>query len=364
MTETGDRHRDVTDSIRPLRRGTRIAFTRVSGALAGGACALLAVLFFAAMTSCGDSEPAAVSDVTGEGADSTCERAAMWPTSATSGVAATVQVERISEIIADYGTRFPATFAGYRWVAAPAGPRVAVGFTADRESHRTELTALTRHEIVVCPSTRSTAELDAIHATIPPEVVTSSVTVGWDRLRISLKANQEPLARRLHERHGEVLDLRLGRQPFPAADRTDSDITGCPLLPPPVLLPLSATVILAETRIAPGDDIRGRVTVRNDGDEAISTSFDNPALTTVLRAGTDEVVAAGFDGAIAGTGAGGQFAPGTGMAMSVLGSTSSCTAGASHALTPGEYDVIVTLSDDAHPGRGAVRSNRVRITVR
>jgi len=85
----------------------------------------------------------------------------------------------------------------------------------------------------------------------------------------------------------------------------------------------------------------------------------------VLVPGTDTVVAAGFDGLIAGVGVGGPVRPGASIPIHVIGATATCAAGTPPALAPGPYEVMVAVPvDQVHPQRGAVRSNRVAVTLR
>ena len=242
-----------------------------------------------------------------------------------------------------------------------------MGFTGDLLRHQAALRRVVGAPdlLLMCRTTHSSAEIARVGTKIPRRGLRESGTIGWDHLLVHLRADQPKLADQLIARFGGIVVVQLGNQPYRQTRAQATAPPRCPKLPSLAPLSLSAHLTLDTLDVAAGTDLAGTVSLRNDGAANVTLNSGEPELTYVMVPGTDIVVAAGFDGAIAGVGIAGTLHPAASIPIHVIGTTATCTAGASPALTPGAYEVMVAVPiDEANPQRGGVRSNRVPLTLR
>ena len=238
-----------------------------------------------------------------------------------------------------------------------AEARVVIGFTAHLADHRAALRALVADpdRLLVCQVRHSQAEVATVLAEIQARQAGAGSADAWRETsggqgsaHLGLAADQEALAAELANRYGDLVTITVGNFPYPMpADPTlvpaglactSADTTG-----PSTAGGLSATLALDSTATRSGRTLTGTVTLTNTGPSDAEWSGGQPVTGSLVRHGTTQVVAT-FNGAIAGTGAGAKLQPGETHTIKALIGTDSCDPTVGYQLMPGDYDVIVTVS--------------------
>jgi hypothetical protein len=168
--------------------------------------------------------------------------------------------------------------------------------------------------------------------------------------RITLGADQEPLAADLVRRFGDRIRIQLGHLAYPLDPTSASTCPSADFTTENV--GLSATIVLAESTVQPGDDFKGTVTITNTSDRTIAFEGGEPVIAFIRRHGELGVVATP-ESYIAGVGIGAKLKPGESQTISMVGGTASCDPKIGFALPPGTYEVITEVLGPSTSGPNA-----------
>lgn len=105
----------------------------------------------------------------------------------------------------------------------------------------------------------------------------------------------------------------------------------------------TATLHITPSQVASGENLQGRVVLRNWGKTSVRVDTVQPIVLKIIKPRTREIVGA-YTGSIAGTGYGALLAPGRSATVTILGGTGRCDGGIGSALPPGHYEAIGTVS--------------------
>lgn len=164
--------------------------------------------------------------------------------------------------------------------------------------------------------------------------------IGPEHVQVKLRSDEDALARDLHERFGDSLEIRLGRHPYPLGP------AGPP--PPPVpesTVPIPGLRLTAELERQiwrPGEIIRGLLRLTNTSAEQMpELAYGSPATGLLLDPAG--VVVAGFSGPTRGTGRRVQLAPGAEETVLFVSGSDTFDPAGGAVLPPGDYLVVVRL---------------------
>jgi hypothetical protein len=245
--------------------------------------------------------------------------------------------------IREYAKRFPDTWTGLKY----DGDRLVVLFT-DPDAHRHQIGALVAHpdRVDVHAAKRSDREVQAIVAKVADRLQSSagrwfSYGPHLDVVSVELHGNAEDIARELHDRFGDAVDLTVGAHSFPFPDPPPP----APLIPAPQstvridaaglrAIPDSAVITMGET-------FAGQVEITNIGnDEQLVIDTDQPLLGQLLRG--DHLVSV-FPGPVAGTGQHVRLDPGGRVTLPFFAGTDSLDLRTGAMLPPGGYQLVVVI---------------------
>jgi hypothetical protein len=171
---------------------------------------------------------------------------------------------------------------------------------------------------------------------------------GRDLLLLTLTPGSEATARQVRDRFGLSVQIMVGLTVWNGATGRSPR---CPPLPADAVAPpgYTATVDLDSSVVVSGDDLEGRVVVRNTGTTAVRVATVQPIELQLVVPGTRRVVGT-YAGAIAGTGYAPLLAPGQSQAIPVAAGTARCDGGIGSALPPGRYEAVGLLSGPSVTG--------------
>lgn len=242
--------------------------------------------------------------------------------------------------------------------------RLQVGLTVV-DPHTAEVAALLEHpggaDIDAVP--RTAAEIEAVWVDVRAVVAQhrslfSAAGIRGRRVDVHLHPTGEALARQLHTRHGDALDLRVGALPYPLDPRAIPEPVPGPV-PTTTWAELQLTARPDTTNVQPGDDVTGSVTITNTGRRPIRLTGGQPLPAQLVDA--DGHLAGTHAGMVAGTGFLAALAEGGSQQVRFVGGT----AGATTYLTPpGRYDLVVLFDLHEWTHRGRLLTPPVPIDVR
>ncbi len=253
--------------------------------------------------------------------------------------------------VGHYGDAHPEEWVGV-WFRNDDPVQIVAAFTGHVSDHERALRALVEHPTLLCVErgAHSGAELrrifDELNARLFDERPSVATMLGLARTQVSvrLRARAEDLARQLHERYGDALDITLGALPYRPRP--------CDVCPPPpedtmAAEELEVRLVLDQAAVASGDDVRGHLRVRNRGATALEL------LTGLLLVG----MVLDDDGRVVGVASGGavpdlavslRLEPGEESSVNALVGTASCSSRFGYLLPPGRYWAVVPFR--AAPG--------------
>ncbi len=163
----------------------------------------------------------------------------------------------------------------------------------------------------------------------------------WGDDQVTLRADQESLAKEFIRRFGDQLQVKLGFFDYPM------NASAATLCPPYVHAPgeeggLRASMVLNQSSVTFGADFEGTVTVKNVGNSTISFEGGDPVVAIVRSLDTHAVVGM-YDGIVGGVGTGASLMPGESSQISLFGGTASCDPKVGFALPPGRYEVVTEV---------------------
>jgi hypothetical protein len=264
-----------------------------------------------------------------------------------------------------YGQLHPDVFGGYGLVwHGPDDGSAFVGITVDVAAHRHALEAAVDHpdELIVCRSPLSEAEQSALNQALEPEL--QSRGVGWGStgagvLAVQLGDDDQAYAAELHAQYGEMVQLTVGRFPYPMPDPLPA--ASCEPLPDGRSVDgFEAVVDPPSAPLQPTGDGQPRLAVhlRNTGATDVSVLFGQPRAL-LLAAGTDRVVGT-YTGAVTLALDVVTIRPGEEAAREALVGAAACDPAMGYRLPPGRYDLVVLLEGTVMDGPPLVTP---RITV-
>lgn len=250
--------------------------------------------------------------------------------------------------------------------------RLLVGLTV-LDPHAAKVAALLEHpqDVDIVAVARTAAEVEAVwvdvravmaeqrSARAPGQRSLFSVAgIRGRRVHVELHPTGEALARQLHTRHGDALDLHVGALPYPLDPQALPGPVRGPL-PTAAWAELQLTARPDTTIVQPGDDVTGLMTITNTGRSPIRITGGQPLPAQLVDA--DGHLAGTHTGFTAGTGFRAVLADGESQQVRFVGGT----AGATTYLTPpGRYDLVVLLDLNEGPHRGQLLTPPVPIDVR
>jgi hypothetical protein len=282
------------------------------------------------------------------------------------------------ELVSRYGDEHPGTWAGV-WFDNEPTVCIVAAFTSDVAQHEAALRPRLRHptRLVVQRMPHSLADLRRVRAEIERTLrqraaetgrpVFTSIGEGKAVIHLDLRADQENMASELAARYGSAVELRVGFFGFPGR--------GPARARPPVQPAaeeseekafdgLEMSLEVDQTVLEVGDDGRGRLVLRNHGqDRIVPQGLGQPLVGSLLNA--NQEVVGGFCGAIGGTGLVVDLAPGDSTSIWVLFGTASIREELGYALPPGTYWLRVQVSFRHGPGERtyALTAPLTQITV-
>jgi len=245
-------------------------------------------------------------------------------------------------VLLAYAKAHPDEYTTFRTSIAPV--RLVIGFTDHVIEHCLALRPLLEYpnEFRILHYTFSADRLQAIRYEIGAMGggVITSIGVGRGVVEMDLRADSLDLARRIWDRYGPAVRIKLGMFPYPPPSGLPP--SRCAELiaywVPRASSSLVATLALRSSTVRSGRDFSATVTIRNAG--ATAYQFDSGADQTaiVFRRGTFEVVGMGLVGGSE-IGYSKRLKPGEVIRQGSWGGTASCDLSAGYAVQPGTYDV-------------------------
>jgi hypothetical protein len=277
------------------------------------------------------------------------------------------------EFIAGYGQEHPGTWAG-AWFDNEPAVRIVAAFTGDVARHEAALRPGLRYpgRLVVERGQHSLSDLRRVReeiertlgqrATQTGRWILTSIGEGKGVVRVTLRADQENLARELAARYGSAVELRVGAFPFPdrqrdhprppvspAQEGTQEGTREEPTLEEAAFEGLEMSVEVGQQVLEAGDDGHGRLVLRNNSPERIGPlGSGQPLRGSLLNASLQAV--GGYSGWIAGTGVIVDLEPGRSASIPVIYGTASTREDLGYLVPPGTYWLKVRMR--FRPGLG------------
>lgn len=263
-------------------------------------------------------------------------------------------------LVSQYGEEHPETFAGM-WVDNEPTVRIVAAFTSDLEQHDAALRPQLSHpdRLAIQRMPHSHADLlrvrEEITRTLEQQAnknsrpAYSSIGVRKAVLHVALRADQEKLASEFAARYGNAVELVVGAFGFPGRRRIHPQPPVAPAPAEQTFDGLEVTVEVDQKVVEVGDDGRGRIVLRNNGQDRIGPlDTGEPKVGTLLNASHEAV--GGFYGAIAGVGRFIDLAPGASASIRFIYGTASRREEIGYVLPPGTYWLKVQMDFRRGPG--------------
>lgn len=253
-----------------------------------------------------------------------------------------------------YALQHPDTFGSIRFENSP-WVRLVIGFTDGLAEHCAALRGLFDYpdEFQLIRAEVTQARLLEIQQEVgvaAGEFLVSSGIGAGPPVFVGLRADAEDVAGELTERYGDLVTITVGLLHYP--DRQQQEGVSCAvMIPPPPSQPttLAAAMLPIEAPVRSGADFEAVVRVTNTGEVTVTFESGQPLIGFVFRPG-DETPVGMYAGGIAGTGVGGELAPGEFIDIEVLGGTASCDPAIGYRLPPGRYEVRTPVDQYEYPG--------------
>lgn len=262
------------------------------------------------------------------------------------------------EAVREYGKRFPDTWVGIKF----DGDRLVAVFT-DPDAHRAAIAALVAHpdRVDVRAPRRSEREVKAILGQVVGLLESSGA--GWssygpslDVVHVELHGNGEDVARELHGRFGDGVELTVGAFPFPFPD---ARAPAAPQPAPQSTMQISAAGLRAipdSQVVTVGQPVAGFVEITNTApDEVLVLHTDRPLHGQLLD--RRDIVNTAIR-PVAGTGLSVELRPGEYVRIPFHAEADSRDLRAGPTLAPGRYQLVVTIPLHSLAG-GALRDQQL-----
>src|ERR1700749_3039475 len=178
------------------------------------------------------------------------------------------------ELVAGYGEEHPGTWAGV-WFENEPAVYIVAAFTSDVAQHDAALRPRLRHpgRLRAQPMPHSLSDLRQVQqesertlkqrAAVTGRPVLASIGNGKAVIHVSLRADQENVARELAARYGSAVELRVGAFGFPGRRRRGPRAPGQPA-EEQAFAGLEVSVEVDQAVLEVGDDGHGRLVLRNN----------------------------------------------------------------------------------------------------
>ena len=275
------------------------------------------------------------------------------------------------EVVRRYGEVHPDEFVEVRFENEPSVRLVVLMSGGHPRRHAEALGDLVRYpqQLEVRPSTYSLARLEEIRDEVRDAAIArgggalQQVGIGLGRVEVRLGADQEDLARHLHERYEDAIELTVGVLPYPLAPGLD-EVDGSDRRPPrvrPPLLPAGELAVDADGALVvqSGRTGRGSLRVSNRGPADVVIETNGVLTASVVDPTTGEVIGgfAGFQTVPLVT----FVAPSGGeVSIPLLIGTTSVVARLGYSVPPGEWAIEVPVRI---AGRGQFRTPLLALHV-
>jgi hypothetical protein len=268
-----------------------------------------------------------------------------------------------ADVVRRYGDAHPDEFNEVWFDYRNGAWMLVVGFKSGVAEHRAALLGQLEHpdRVLVCRSPLSSTDRQRIMAELQAlagaDGRLTSLGFSAQGIVVTVRADQESLAKQLYDKYGPAIDIKVGARPYPpgASGTVDQPCIALPSLAPPP--GVTVTVEPASASLVSGTSAKVTVRIRNSSTRVYTGSQGTIA---VVRPGTHTVV--GLD-----VGARDMMlrvfradAGGEGTIDDTFG-TAPCGPGDGYTLPKGTYEVIATVGID---GVGQVISAPTRIELR
>ena len=275
------------------------------------------------------------------------------------------------QMVRQYGESHPESWVGLRFENEPLVRIIAVFAGDELEAHESELRRLVAHpdqlEVRYSPWPRT--RLDEIRAEVDDLAASaergafSGWGVGRGTVNIRLRADQEDLAEKLHERYGAAVDLVVGWLHFPNAEILTPDgwsRTAKSRHPEPEEIPDGLHVSLDEELVVhSGGNLRSTIRLHNQTQDEVVVMTNGQVTARVVDPRTRCDIG-GYSGA--------QTLPlvrfhvpaGESVEIPLLIGTASVDPALGYAVPPGQWAIQVTLGLE---DRGNFRTPRLPVSV-
>jgi hypothetical protein len=268
------------------------------------------------------------------------------------------RLEHDRSVLQAYAEAHRDEFTTLRLSIAPV--RLVIGFTDHVIDHCLALRPLLDYpnEFRILHYTYSADRLEAIRYEIGAMGggVITSIGVGRGYVDMDLRADSLSLAKRIWDRYGPAVRIKLGMFPYPPPSEPPPSKCGelMSYWVPRDSGSLVATLTLWSSSVRSGRDFSATVTIRNRGTSTYLFQSGADQYTAVFRRGTFEVVGIGLVGGSE-IGYSNRLKPGEVIRQGAWGGTASCDPAAGYAVPPGTYDVraVVERFDQASNTNGS-----------
>lgn len=188
---------------------------------------------------------------------------------------------------------------------------------------------------------------EAVHEALPHRTQGVRTADGGEhgqRVRMSVMGRDEPIARELHERFGDLVELKVAWQPYPLPASPPAPAPAPQRQPNTARHGAQIRTMLDEPfrrSVERGRIVTGHIEIRNNSDERITWSSDSTLDADVCSADGTVMNLRNAHGR--GTGKGVNLAPGATAEMPFVASTDSRDARLGRVLPPGHYQLFVAI---------------------
>ena len=257
-------------------------------------------------------------------------------------------------LVRQYGESHPESWVELRFENEPSVRIVAVFSGDELDAHESELRRLVAYPDQMevrysrWPRTRLEeirAEVDNLAAAAEPGVF-SGWGVGRGTVNIRLRADQEDLAEKLHERYGAAVDLVVGSLHFPDAELFTPDGWSRPgksRHPEPAEMPDGLYVSLDEELVVhSGGNLRSALRLHNQTQNEVVVTTNGQVTARVVDPRTRRGIG-GYSGAQTLPLVRFHAPPGESVEIPLLVGTASVDPALGYAVPPGLWAIEVTL---------------------
>jgi hypothetical protein len=208
------------------------------------------------------------------------------------------------DVVRAYGEAHPDAWVGLRFENEPSVRIVALFVGDDLRPHEEALRDLVEHpdQLELRPSPYPLTRLEEIKADIHALAASGESGrfkqwgVGQGTVMVQLRASEEPLAAKLHERYGGAVELTVGLFPYPDLPPFHSLLEPPGGQAPPLPLDLADVSVPSGLTIRSGEDLMSVLVTHNHTDDELVVETNGQVTARVMDPDTGRCVG-GFTGA-------------------------------------------------------------------